>query len=113
MNNLSSTWGGGGEQTQKLKTCLYIFVQQTNQSLYSTFKQVKFKHNIVLVNKLVSMNLYTHTHTHTHIEREREREDNIYSLHFNQDCISFNNIRLVNLIFISSQLNIILYNSLQ
>ena len=112
MNNLSSTWGrkgGGGGTNAKTKNLFIYFClinkSSSNQSLYSTFKQVKFKHNIVLVNKLVSMNLYTHTHTHT--------KDNIYSLHFNQDCISFNSIRLVNLIFISSQLNIILYNSLQ
>ena len=60
--------GGGGTNTKTKNLFIYFCLtnkSSSNQSLYSTFKQVKFKHNIVLVNKLVSMNLYTHTHTHT------------------------------------------------
>ena len=42
--------GGGGEQTQKLKTCLYIFVQQTNQVQIKVYTRLlnKSNSNIIL-----------------------------------------------------------------
>ena len=64
--NFGEGEGGGGTNAKTKNLFIYFCLtnkSSSNQSLYSTFKQVKFKHNIVLVNKLVSMNLYTHTHT--------------------------------------------------